>query len=229
VQQYILAEPFPKLVLEIDSIPGFEPRSAAETDIIEELGTLLDKPGGISSSHSDELVSRGSDHAWTDQELFEMADDTFNLDVDDTTAKMHILFVDGHSARDSDSSLILGLAWSNTHLVMFKDTIDNTCKGGLTPPLFEEEVCEGAEYAIWLHELGHVMGLVNAGLPMVADHQDEEHGAHDASEDCVMYWAFEGEALVNVVRDSIVNGNGARPGFDAACLADIEAVRSSAN
>lgn len=227
VAQYIRSAQYSRLVLEVDSVPGFEPRPAAETAVLANLDQILDKPDGIEALPDGALTSRGQDHAWTDAELFALADDTFDLAVPDDTIKMHILFIDGHSARDTDSGVILGLAWANTHLVMFKQTIDKVCSGALTPAPLRESLCESAEYSIWLHEIGHVIGLVNTGLGMVNDHQDEEHGAHDTSDECVMYWAYEGDALVNQLRDRLIGGNQERLGFDEECLADIAAVRDA--
>jgi hypothetical protein len=60
---------------------------------------------------------------------------------------------------------------------------------------------------------------------MVSPHKDPEHGAHDASDDCVMYWAFEGTGAVDTLLARFLGGNQAALGFDAACLADIAAAR----
>lgn len=225
VARYIRSTISSKLVLEIDSVPGFEPRAAAEDDVLGQLDQILDKPDGITLVHDGVLTSRGEDHAWTDEELFALADETFDLDADESTIKMHVLFVDGHSARDTDSGVILGLAWSNTHLAMFKQSIEDTCAGPLTPPLLREPLCESAEFSVWLHELGHLLGLVNTGLAMVNDHQDAEHGAHDVSDECVMYWAYEGDAVVGQLRDRLMSGNDELLAFDEECLTDIASVR----
>lgn len=225
VSRYIRSDVSSQLILEIDSVPGFEPRAAAEGNVLGQLDQLLDKPGGISAVHDGALVSKGEDHAWTDEELFQLADETFDLAVDESTIKMHILFVDGHSARNTGSGVILGLAWANTHLVMFKQSIEEICAGPLTPPLLRDALCESAEFSIWLHEVGHVIGLVNTGLSMAKDHQDVEHGGHDVSDQCVMYWAYEGDAVVNQLRDRIIGGNNDLLAFDEECLADVAAVR----
>ena len=79
--------------------------------------------------------SRGADHVWTDSELFDLTDQSFDLRVSSEVAKMHTVFVDGDSERDSESGVIPGLAWSNTHVVMFKQTIESICAGPQTPQL----------------------------------------------------------------------------------------------
>jgi hypothetical protein len=167
----------------------------------------------------------GADHAWTDAELRELADTNADLAVDGTTATIHVLYVDGHSARDSDDGVILGIAYGNRTLVMFKATIDRVCSGAGVPVVLRDRVCEAAERTIWIHELGHVIGLVNNGLEMIDDHQDADHGSHDADEDCVMYFAYQGAELVDLFRDQLIAGGEPDLGFDDACLADIAAVR----
>lgn len=216
----------PRLLLEIDAVAGREPRAQVEADLIALLGDLVDKPGGITAAHDDAIASRGDDHAWTDAELFALADQTYDGAGDDT-AVIHTMFVDGHSARDSESGVILGLAWSNRHIAIFADTIADTCGATTLPPILEGELCAGAELAIWTHEVGHVIGLVDNGLPMVADHRDPEHGAHDQNDDCVMYWAYQGDALITRLADDLAGGGDASLRFDEACRADIAALREA--
>ena len=227
IAQYIRSTQFAKLVVEVDSVPGSEPRVTAETDVVALLNQLLDKPAGIEAVRDGVIASRGVDYAWTDSELFELAEQTFDLSVSIETVKMHTMFVDGHSARDSDDGVILGLAWNNTHLVMFKQTIESICAGPQTPEAIREQLCRNAEFSIWVHETGHLLGLVNAGLPMVEDHHDAEHSAHDINEECVMYWAYEGGALIDSMRQKLMGGDVEPLDFDDKCLADIAAVRDS--
>lgn len=225
VEGYIRSDEFTSLVLEIDSVPGSEPRMGSETALASGLAQILDKPGGVSVTRDDTLVSQGSDHAWTPQELFALADETFNLAVDASTTRMHVLFVDGHYSGDGPDGTILGIAWANTHLVMFKQSIETVCAGPLVPALLRERVCAATELTVWTHEVGHLLGLVNTGLPMQTDHQDTEHGAHDINDDCVMYYAYDGSAVVTRIVDRITAGGNDALGFDQACVDDIAAVR----
>ena len=223
IEGYIRGDTYQKLVLEIDTITGMDPDASVETDLIAGLTDILDKPKGVTVIHDGDLSSRGTDYAWTFDELKTLADDTFDLAVEEDTTKMHVLFVDGHHADNSEQGKVLGLAWENRHMVIFKQTIEESC-GGLAP-LIRDQVCTAAELSVWIHEVGHVLGLVNTGLDMVTDHQDVEHGAHDTSDECVMYWAYEGEAVIDLLRDRIIGGKNDALRFDQACLDDIAAVR----
>ena len=225
VAAYIRSDVHTKLVFEIDSVPGSEPRASVETDLVERFTELLDKPGGITTVRDGDIASRGADHAWTFDELRALASAQKDLILAGDTTRIHVLYVDGHSADDSDQGKILGLAWSNENIAIFKETIESTCRGGLVLPALEEELCRRAELGILTHEVGHVIGLVANGLPMVVDHRDDEHGAHDESDDCIMYWAYQRAGLVDVIAGRLTGGDTSELAFDSACLADIAAVR----
>lgn len=217
---------FDELVIEIDSVPGMEPRDATDEALVDLLPDLVDKPGGVTAVRDAAIASRGADHAWTFGELQELAQDTFDLDTASGAIKIHMMYVDGHSELDGEGGVILGLAWSHTHLAMFKQTIEEYCAS--VPVLLRDEVCAAAELSIATHEVGHLLGLVDNGLPMVEDHRDPDpdHGRHDASDACVMYYAYEGEALFDTLIDQVTGGGEAEIGFDDACLADLAAERA---
>ncbi len=220
VERYIRSDTDTRLVIEVDAVPGAEPRASVESDLVSRLSALLDKPDGITVVHGDPLTSRGADHAWTVQELQALGDESFADDSPPGTITMHVMWVDGHDAGDTDTGATLGLAWSNTHVAMYHDTIEANC-GGL---VLREQVCATSQLLILLHEIGHTIGLVDNGLPMTTAHKDSAHGAHDTNDQCIMYWAFEGQGGIDVIRNR-VTGGGSMIDFDDACLADIAALR----
>jgi hypothetical protein len=225
-EDYIRGDRFPKLLLEIDSVPGFEPRPSSQDAVVQALGTLLSRPAAVSASGtSSPSYSKGADYAWTLAELDALATSTFDLAVGPETIKMHILFVDGHSAEDNPNGKTLGLAWAHTHLVVFKKTIEDTCRSGVTGTL-AENVCADAEQGVWMHEIGHLLGLVDNGLPMVTPHKDPTHGAHDQNNACIMFWAYETGDVLDEIRSRLLGGNTSKLDFDDACKNDIAAVRN---
>lgn len=228
-EDYIRGDRYPRLIIEVDRVEGSTPRQAALRQVTTGLAGILDKPSGIEATLDGTLAPAGADHAWTIDELRALADESFDLEVPDDTIKMHVMYVDGHSDRDTADGQVLGLAWDHTHVALFQQTIESTCArlGGPLAPLVRDRLCEEAELAILTHEVGHLLGLVDAGLPMVEDHVDPDHAGHDRNERCVMYWAYEGSPLVERIRDRLLAGRDERMGFDAACLADIAAVRDA--
>jgi hypothetical protein len=76
------------------------------------------------------------------------------------------------------------------------------------------------EDAVLLHELGHVLGLVD--LARDTKRADKDHPGHSANPGSVMYWAVESSLVGQVL-------NGPPPhDFDRDDLADLAALRNGA-
>ena len=81
------------------------------------------------------------------------------------------------------------------------------------------------EQSAFVHEMGHVLGLVDTGIPQVVPHEDAAHDGHCSNPDCVMYWANEGaETLRRFAAQFATSGSDVL--FDANCLADAMAAGS---
>lgn len=232
VDDILTAERATKLVFEVDAVLGREPATGVLEQVADDLGALvttghLDKPGGVSFLLDEELPPLGdSERVWTFAELDGLADAHRTLRLAADTAVIHLVYVDGRYEGDDDSSSVLGFAWQGDSIVMLKDNIERACRQGaavqLLAPALQETVCRRTERTVLLHEVGHLMGLVNNGAPMVTPHQDEEHGAHDVNEDCIMYWLNERSTVVDAIAEEV--GGDELPTFDEACLADLKAV-----
>ncbi|MCH8545565.1 MAG: hypothetical protein LAT54_02430 [Cryomorphaceae bacterium] len=86
-------------------------------------------------------------------------------------------------------------------------TIANN-SGGLSRPSREK-----IETTIMHHELGHLLGLVDVGTPMVDNHKGEE--AHCNNSNCLMYHSVETVEFLSVLLSQPV------PTLDDKCLADL--------
>lgn len=225
IERLIRGDVDTRLVLEVDSVPGFEPRAGVVDQAAMAVAPLLDKPDGITSMPGGTVASRGEDHAWTVEELHETANATFDLEVPAGTIKLHVLFVDGFYANESPGGRTLGVALNDTHVVLFKARLTSTCRSAGAGPLLEDELCTLAEVSVLVHEIGHAIGLVNNGLAMVTPHEDTAHPAHDTNRECVMYWAYEGGDLLGTLLTRLIGGNRGPLPFDDACRADVAAIR----
>jgi hypothetical protein len=224
----VRGDPFTRLVVEIDGVPGMEPYDDNPDQLADVIAEVVDKPDGVEVAVDGALDPVGEDHAWTFEELQALADDSFDLALADDAIAIHLLFVDGHSADDSADGVVLGLAWAHSHIAIFKQTIDRICAESVLPEALREAQCTGAELSILTHEVGHLIGLVDNDLPMVEPHRDPDaaHGRHDADDGCVMYWAYEGGALFDAIGERLLGGQSNSVGFDDACLADLAAERA---
>ena len=108
---------------------------------------------------------------------------------------------------------------TTTVIALFKPVIDSAAVLDDTRAFVEQTTL--------VHEFGHGVGLVNNGIPNLADHHDAEHGAHCADDRCVMYWAVEGPAdVAQFVQQVVTTGDVTLWGSD--CLDDVAAVRGAA-
>jgi len=227
VRAFVRGDPYPKLVMEVDFVPGWAPRESVMDDLTAVFAGILDKPGGVEWALDGTLAAVGEDHVWTFDELDAVAETSRDMVVAEDTARLHLLFVDGAYETPATGGAILGLAWGHRHAAIFKQVVEERCASILPTPALNERLCATAEFSVTQHELGHLIGLVDNGLPMVTPHEDAEHEHHDASDQCVMYWAFENASAIDVLRDRILGGDESLPEFDAACLNDIAAVRDA--
>jgi hypothetical protein len=218
---------YPALVIEVDAAPSLALESGVLQDVVQELDGLIDKPGGIEAVIDGTLDSVGSDHAWTKAELSELGEDSFDLSVGTGTIKLHVMLIDGHSEQDEGDNSIVGLAWENTHIALFMERIEAVCTTARCPGPMHDELLPAGQYAILLHELGHLLGLVNLGLPMVEGHEDADHEGHCDNPDCVMYHAFERQRALERLHERFIAGDMAYSSLDDACLADVASVRDA--
>lgn len=211
------------LHFELDAVEGLSPYASS----LEYLGAfverVLEKPDGIAFDADETLAPAGSDHVWTFDEL-----DAFSRqharDDSEGPVSIHVLFVDGSYASGDDGGTVLGLAWGQRYIALFQDAIRSGCSGGLLGP-FSTDACEIAERNVWAHEIGHVIGLVDNGLPSRVNHRDAEHGRHDVSDGCLMYWAYDRPAIFDVLLSRLDSGQSADVDFCENCWADLNAVR----
>lgn len=225
-RDYIRADRYTRLVIEVDFVTG--QRLAGEDRIAAPLSEVLDKPDGIVVTIDDELPPNPG-KAWKLRELEALMDAHDDVALEAGAIKINTLVVDGSYAEGDALGTVLGISWGGHRVVLFGDALAAACQGGQTP-VPRDLLCRAVRNAVWMHEIGHLIGLVDNGLPMVSDHRDPEasHGAHDRNEACLMYWATNRGAVVQRVADAIFGGSGESPlEFDAACKADIAAVRDA--
>lgn len=226
---------YTSLRVAIDHVPGKGPDADALDDLESELGALrsagaLAKPDGIDAQVLSGAVE-GVDDPDTVRTLADLRalSDTWAAthEAADGEALLHMLYVDGRYEGDDGDGAVLGFAYGGDRMVMFADNIARACEGGPLLgflPAVRARLCSDLEGSVLIHEVGHLLGLVNNGTPMVADHQDEPNGAHDVNEDCVMYWAAERSSAADLIADRFQNGDEGALSFDAACLNDLRAV-----
>jgi hypothetical protein len=151
----------------------------------------------------------GGARAWTADDIRATADASATVPQGNGRAVVRILQLRG-TFEGSDE--VLGVAVRGDVLALFPDSIE----GAATPLVSAAAV----EDAVVLHELGHVLGLVD--LARNTGRADPDHPGHSRNAKSVMYWAVESSLVGQVL-------NGPPPkDFDADDLADLRALRNGA-
>lgn len=221
--RYLRGDPDRALRFEIDSVPGLSPFDTSIAHIRDTFEPLIEKPDGITFELDETLPPAGRDHEWSFESLDAYAREHAAAAGTDPLT-IQVLAVDGRYVSEQGSGTVLGLAWGQRFIALFGDALRAPCDGGLVAPL-SQETCEIAERNVWAHEVGHVFGLVDNGLPMQEPHRDAEHGSHDSSQGCLMYWAYEGPQIFDTLLSRLSAGE--RPDLDLCehCRADMAAAR----
>jgi hypothetical protein len=213
----------PSLSFELDVVAGLEAYPSSLEYLTELVGRMLDKPEGISFQADEVLAPFGTEHVWTFSALDEFARDHARDDGAGPVS-IHVLLLDGRYDAGEEAGTVLGLAWGQRYIALFQESIRSGCSGGLLGGL-SAQACEIAERSVWAHEIGHVLGLVDNGLTQQTPHRDAEHGRHDVSDGCLMYWAYERPEIFDVLVPRLNAGQSADLDFCENCWADLNAAR----
>lgn len=194
------AQTYTSLEVQVNYMPGFAPSAEVLDHVRNYLVQLTNKPVGISffqTSFSQSVTS-----PMTLNQVVELEKKVRTNFTRGTVLAIHIMIVDA----EYQTSDILGISYWNTSMCVFGRTID---KFSGRPGLVTEN-----QLMITLieHEMGHLLGLVDQGSPMVTPHKSN-NGAHCNNSSCLM----------NYVIETSGNASTPIPVLDANCRADLKA------
>lgn len=201
---------YKKTIVEIGFIEGFKPTETALNNFKNFIQSSTNKPQGVEFI-TKEITSTGKT-VYTLDEVVALEKQHRTKYNANSTIAVWVLFINGKSSKDTNSSSILGTAYWNTSFVIYEETIHDLSNSTFEPnrSLLESSVIN--------HEFGHILGLTNLGSDLQSDHEDEEHPKHCIEEDCLMYWAAESSQGIS----TLISGRQV-PTLDAQCLADLKA------
>lgn len=220
---YLWRHPYPDLVVEVDHVSTITPSAFALDALISALKNVTGKRS-VTLLPFEEIPpfnpSLLSPKEWTAEELQEVARE--HLDSAEPgeygrgeKAVLHILFLDGHYT--SEEGAAVGLAVSETVFVFSDRPRGEAAPAPATMPR------DYTHRTVLIHEAGHVIGLVNRGLPMQRDHEDPQSPHHSRNPGSVM------KAGVDLFQSQLATAfpQEAPPfEFDADDLADIAAFQA---
>ena len=204
---FLSGQQFPILSVEIDYMAGYEPDQQALDSLESFLQRHLNKTTiniGLPTS-----IPGGGQNAYSASDIISLEEQHRDhyTDAQSDTLWAYLIIVDG----EYNTQNVLGIAYYNTSMGFFGETIHNNSGGTGQPPRYKMEAI------VFNHEFGHNLGLVNNGSPMQQDHQDEAHGKHCDVEECLMYYTVETtDFFANLFDGSI-------PDLQQFCNADLDA------
>ena len=196
---------YSSLKIEVQYMTGYPPDAAALSHLQNTLSALVNKSSGITIVTKE--IPASSKTVLTLNDIVDIEKNNRTAFTSGTELAVCILYTNGNYTDPN----VLGIAYKNTSIVIFGKTIyDNS--GGIGQASRTK-----LEATVQEHELGHLMGLVDLGSAMQADHKDAAHGNHCNNSNCLMYYASETSDILGF----LITGN--IPPFDANCRADLYA------
>ncbi|RME76168.1 MAG: hypothetical protein D6776_01710 [Planctomycetota bacterium] len=179
---FVSAVDYDTLRIEVDAFEGLAPSEAALERLVELLSARLDKPGGIEVVRSSELPRSLRAPVYDAEQVRAIADafrDHHSGEPDaPRRAVIWVGYLPGSGGLGPEGETALGLAVDASSIAVFPEAIARSS------PRSEREA---VETRVLVHEVGHLLGLVNNGAPEQWPHEDRRHAHHDRSPACVMY------------------------------------------
>lgn len=191
-----------RIVLEVRTQAGAAPRQATLDHL---LGALRDASGKQVSLDGPDPVG-GAARAWSGSDLARTADDAAQYAQGGQQTVLRLLFLAGTFEGDKS---VLGVAARGDVAAVFSDQVE-----AASGVLVSESL---VERAVSMHEVGHLLGLVD--LFLKGGRGDPDHPGHSRNRSSVMYWAVESDLIGQVL------GGGPPTNFDADDRAELAAIR----
>lgn len=204
--QLYLRGDVPALTIEVDAVEGREPSGEALGHLRSTISGVSDK-SDVSQRPVETFGSTGERYSRGDLAALEEA----HRDTGSTSdaASLYVLVVNGEFAGNPNA---LGVAYSASAFAVFRDKIESAAGLVGSPSTVER--------AVVVHELGHLLRLVNIGYDSPRDREDPEYPNHSQNRDSVMFWAVESDLISQVL------GGPPPDTFDDADRADLEDIKA---
>jgi hypothetical protein len=207
-ESFLEASPYSAMTLHVLYMKGYKPKSRALDSLGRFLERHLKKPDGIDIET--QRVSSGGKSSYSIEDIDQRIEEHRYYPLASERVHVYSLVVDGSYEEDGSGASTLGVAYRPHRTGIFGASVHEYSDEATEP---ERWKLEGTVLA---HELGHLLGLVDNGSPMVNDHRDSGNGAHCDNSDCLMYHSTATSDVVGKLFGSEI------PDLDGNCQADLE-------
>lgn len=198
---FLRAQPATSVLVEVGAEDGAEPSQSTIDHLQRVLADVTRKPVEMTG-----VSAPGSRDSWSSGDIRRAADEV-GAGADGDVAVIRLLFLHGSY---SDGDTVLGVAVRADTMAIFADRVEEAAS-----PLVGSTAIE---QAVVVHELGHLLGLVD--LYRDTNRDDPEHPGHSTNRGSVMFWAVESTLVTDLLT------GGPPRDFDAADHADLDAIRA---
>ena len=200
---YMQAQPYSKIIIEIDYISGYEPTSSTKSALQDVFQNVARKQVTFAGGN----VITPTKNTYTVNDLIAMEKTNRQYYTSGDTAVVYMMFLNGQFQNGG----ALGVSFKASSMALFVERINDATSALI---LYSQ-----IEKAVAVHELGHLMGLVNINYRSERNHEDVQHPSHSNNENSVMFWAVEDISLKNVLNF------GPPSNFDNDDLFDLQKIR----
>lgn len=166
-------------IIELDWSAGERPSQSDINFMEDRMEAVVSKSSVRTTFDDGNLPSRAE---WTRSALDSLHNQYQDEETSGRTVTTHVMFVDGQYEQEN----VLGIAVGHEYVVIFSERIRDACASNpLCFPSDETTV----RRAVLVHEMGHILGLVDNGIPMQSDHGDGT--GHSDNQNSVMWASAE--------------------------------------
>ena len=164
--------PYRELVIEVDWVSGRSPTPSAVDHLMKVLRSATRKP--VSARGGNELSAQGG--PYYPSQIRALAEKRDQRSAG-STAAVWVVYLDGRLAINRRAA---GAAISGTIIAIFPDRLRETGDADGT-----------LEAATLVHEMGHLLGLINIGYTSPRPREDPTNPGHSTNRGSVMHWSVE--------------------------------------
>jgi hypothetical protein len=198
-------QPATRLVVEVLAQQGAAPTDATLSHLHQVLADVSKKQVTLVPTAS---IPAG-DGTYNDADIRAMSDRHAKHAQGNGQAVIRLLFLTGRYEQEKS---VLGVAVRGDTAAVFSDMV----RGASTPFAPARTI----EDAVTIHEVGHLLGLVD--IVLKTGRADPKHEGHSSNPESVMYWAVESDIVAQAL------GGPPPREFDNADKADLAALRNGA-